>query len=128
MTHLTSHRNAASKPTDTMLNPRFQPFRSAEEAWLWTVAALSARRDGIRYTSRTGKAARPCEPSDIMRCLETLHQRGRIGILHTTVLRSWGERQSPPNPAFASERADWRLWREALDRLEWLLRVKGVVI
>ena len=28
-----------------------QPFRTAEEAWFWTMAALTARRDGARYTS-----------------------------------------------------------------------------
>ena len=128
MAHLTPVRTAPSVPVDPILKPRFQPFRSAEEAWLWTVAALSARRDGIRYTSRTGKSARPCEPSDITRCLEVLSRRGRIDASHKDVLQTWGERQSPPNPAFANERADWRLWREALDRLEWLLRIKGVVI
>ena len=32
-----------------------------------------------------------------------------------------------PNPAYAGERCDWRLWREALGRLEWPLRVKGIV-
>ena len=30
-----------------------QPFRSAEDAWLWTMlmAALRARREGARYTA-----------------------------------------------------------------------------
>jgi hypothetical protein len=32
-----------------------------------------------------------------------------------------------PNPAHRLERCDWRLWHEALGRLEWLLRVKGIV-
>ena len=42
-------------------------------------------------------------------------------------MRIWGERQTPPNPAYAGERGDFRLWREALDRLEWPLRIKGIV-
>ncbi len=33
----------------------------------------------------------------------------------------------PPNPTYPSERADARLWREALERMDWLLRVKGIV-
>ena len=28
---------------------RCQPFRDAEEAWLWTMAALMARREGARF-------------------------------------------------------------------------------
>jgi len=38
-----------------------------------------------------------------------------------------GERQSAPNPAYATERGDWKVWREAIDRLEWPLRIKGIV-
>lgn len=30
---------------------RCEPFRDAEEAWLWTMAALMARREGARYTA-----------------------------------------------------------------------------
>jgi hypothetical protein len=32
-----------------------------------------------------------------------------------------------PSAAVAAERNDRRLWVEALDRLEWPLRVKGIV-
>lgn len=103
-----------------------EPFRSAEEAWFWTMMALTARREG---TSSTGysKTPRPCDPDDVVKCLDTLYRRRRIDLVHARVLRIWGERQAAPNPAYASERSDWRLWREALDRLEWPLRVKGIV-
>ena len=30
---------------------RPEPFRDAEEAWFWTMAALTARREGARYTA-----------------------------------------------------------------------------
>jgi hypothetical protein len=103
------------------------PFRSAEDAWLWTMAALRARRDGARYTANRGLIGRPCEPDDVVRCLDALYRRRRIDLVHARILRIWGERQTAPNPAFATERCDFRLWREALDRLEWPLRVKGIV-
>jgi hypothetical protein len=106
---------------------RCEPFRDAEEAWLWTMAALIARREGARYTANQGKAVRPCEPDDVVKCLDALYRRRRIDLVHARILRIWGERQAPPNPAVASERCDWRLWREAMDRLEWPLRVKGIV-
>ena len=92
-----------------------------------TMAALIARREGARYTANRGKAVRPCEPDDVVKCLDALYRRRRIDLVHARILRIWGERQAPPNPAVASERCDWRLWREAMDRLEWPLRVKGIV-
>jgi hypothetical protein len=109
------------------LQRRCEPFRDAEEAWLWTMAALIARREGARYAANQGKVVRPCEPDDVVKCLDALYRRRRIDLVHARILRIWGERQASPNPAIASERCDWRLWREALDRLEWPLRVKGIV-
>ena len=104
-----------------------QPFGSAEEAWLWTMAALRARRDGARYSANRGLIGRPCEPDDVVRCLDALYRRRRIDLVHARVLRIWGERQAAPNPIYATERCDYRLWREALERLEFPLRVKGIV-
>jgi hypothetical protein len=106
---------------------RCEPFKNAEEAWLWTMAALMARREGARYTANQGRVSRPCEPDDVVKCLDGLYRRRRIDLVHARILRIWGERQAAPNPAFAGERCDWRLWREALDRLEWSLRIKGIV-
>lgn len=106
---------------------RPEPFRSAEEAWMWTMAALVARREGARFVANAGKAPRPCEPDDVVKCLDQLYRRRRIDLTHARILRIWGERQAAPNPAYPSEKCDWRLWREALERLEWPLRVKGIV-
>jgi hypothetical protein len=106
---------------------RTEPFHSAEEAWFWTVAALTARREGARYTANQGSVGRPCEPDDVVRCLDALYRRRRIDLVHARILRIWGERRASPNPAHANERCDWRLWREAIDRLEFPLRMKGIV-
>jgi len=102
-------------------------FPSAEEAWFWTMAALVARREGARSTAGLGPVRRPCEPDDVVRCLDRLYRQRRIDLAHARVLRFWGERQRPPNPRYRNERCDWRLWREAMDRLEWPLRVKGII-
>ena len=106
---------------------RCEPFRDAEEAWFWTMSALKARRDGARYTANQGRVVRPCEPDDIVKCLDALYRRRRIGLLHARILRIWGERRVAPNPASQFERSDWKLWREAMDCMEWPLRVKGIV-
>jgi hypothetical protein len=94
---------------------------------MWTMAALVARRDGARYTANQGAVTRPCEPDDVVKCLDSLYRQRRIDLVHARILRMWGERRSAPNPAYATERSDWRLWNEALNRLEWPLRAKGIV-
>jgi hypothetical protein len=109
-------------------NPHIQPFEDAEHAWLWTMAALIARREGARYTANKGAVARPCDPDDVVRCLDSLYRQGRISLLHARVLRIWGERQMPPSPAVMAESQDRRIWAEALERLAWPLRVKGIVV
>jgi hypothetical protein len=63
----------------------------------------------------------------VVKCLDGLYRRRRIDLVHARVLRIWGERQASPSPGVPTERCDWRLWREALDRLEWPLRIKGIV-
>ena len=104
-----------------------EPFRCAEEAWFWTMTALVARRNGTKPTAGQGATRRPCEPDDVVKCLDTLYRRRRIDLVHARILRIWGERQAEPNPANPRERCDWRLWREAMERLEWLLRMQGIV-
>jgi len=106
---------------------RAEPFRSGEEAWFWTMAALVARRDGARVRAGLGVIPRPCEPDDVVKCLDRLYRQRRIDLRHARILRIWGERGTAPDPRFPNERADAALWREAISRLEWPLRVKGIV-
>ena len=102
------------------------PFVDAANAWWWALDCLDARAEGARGTSSLRKG-RPCEPDDVVKCLDALYRRRRLDLVHARILRIWGERQCAPNPAYAGERCDHRLWREALGRLEWPLRVKGIV-
>ena len=106
---------------------RGEPFRSAKEAWFWTMAALVARREGARFGNRAGKVSRPCEPDDIVRFLDVLYRRRRIDLTHVRILRVSGERRNAPDPNCVAERTDFRLWREALDALQWPLRMKGIL-
>ena len=82
-----------------------EPFRGAEEAWFWTMAALMARREGADIAPTTARG-RPCEPDDVVKCLDALYRRRRIDLVHARILRIWGERQVAPNPAFPQERCD----------------------
>jgi hypothetical protein len=104
-----------------------QPFRSAEEAWFWTMAALMARRDGAGASWRPNGPPRPCDPDDIVRSLDTLYRQRSIELLHVRILRIWGERQASPRPDRTGQRCDWRLWYQALGQLEWSLRARDIV-
>lgn len=120
-------RGPYARPARIEITDRIQPFRNAEEAWIWTMAALVARRDGARYSANKGKIGRPCDPDDVVRSLDTLYRQRRIDLAHARILRIWGERGAAPDPTHKLEHADWKLWTEALERLEWPLRVKGIV-
>ncbi|MFC3126823.1 hypothetical protein ACFOD4_17295 [Pseudoroseomonas globiformis] len=104
-----------------------EPFRSADEAWIWTMSALVARREGARIVAGAGKTQRPCEPDDVVKCLDRLYRQRRIDMTHARILRIWGERGEAPNPRYQREQADWKIWNEAMQRLDWPLRVKGIV-
>jgi hypothetical protein len=103
-----------------------RPFASTEDAWHWTMAALVARRDGAGPVLNVGRVARPCEPDDVVKCLDRLYRQRRIDLTHARILRRWGERQAEPDPV--KDRGDYRIWREAIDRLGWPLRQLGIVV
>jgi hypothetical protein len=103
-----------------------EPFRGAEQAWFWTMAALEARHSGA--TSPGGAVPRPCDPDDVIRCVDLLYWRKRIDLSHARVLRAWGERGMAPDGRHPAERREARLWQEAMERLDWPLRVRGIVV
>ena len=105
---------------------RGQGFSGPEQAWFWAMAALAARHDGQREGG-SARVPRPCEPDDVIKCLDGLYRHHRIDLAHARVLRIWGERGVAPDPRYHAERADAVLWREAMERLSWPLRMKGIV-
>jgi hypothetical protein len=104
-----------------------EPFRSSEEAWFWAVAALLARRDGASVLWRPDGPARPCDPDDIIKCLNSLYERRGVALLHARVLRIWGERQMAPDAELPGQAGDFQLWQQAMGQLEWALRGRGLV-
>ncbi len=103
------------------------PFRTGEEAWFWTVAALTARRDGAGAAWQPPGPVRPCEPDDVIKCLDTLYQRGSITLRQARILRIWGERQVAPDATLIEQSGDHQAWQRAMAQLEWGLRGRGIV-
>lgn len=99
-----------------------QPFTTAEEAWYWTLARLASR-----HGDALPRALRRFRPEDVLQCLDRLYRCRRVQLVHVRIMRLWGERARAPNPAYPRERCDWELWREAMDRLDWQLRQRGIV-
>ncbi|MDT7949895.1 MAG: hypothetical protein RQ966_00165 [Acetobacteraceae bacterium] len=93
-----------------------RPFASVEAAWFSTARALQSGRGAHDHVD------------GVLRCLDRLYRNRRIELLHARILRIWGGRGIAPNPAYPRERSDWRIWREALDRLEGPLRAQGIVV
>ena len=110
--------------TDTRFHApdRTAPFASAKAAWFWTAASLRARQE-----ASTSPGPGPCRPEDVVKCLDMLYRQRRIELLHVRIMRIWGWRGVAPNPAWTGQRCDARLWHEALGRLEWPLRVRGII-
>jgi hypothetical protein len=107
--------------------PATIPFHGGEEAWFWTMATILARRDGAGLAWRPDGANRPCDPEDIIKCLNTLYERRRLTLTHARILRVWGERQTSPDPARPEQAEDAGQWQQAMGRLEWALRGRGIV-
>ena len=105
-----------------MSAPMAVPFTSAEDAWLWTIGRLIARREG-RCLPPNGMV----EPDDVVKVLDRLYRQRRVDLQHTHTLRVWGERGYSPDARIPAERGDARLWAEAMERMEWPLIVNGIV-
>jgi hypothetical protein len=117
---LTANRPAASDPR------REAAFPSAEQAWFWTMSALAARHTGAS-TRDSARIPRPCDPDDVIRALDQLYRQRRIDLVHARILRIWGERGAAPSARHPGQASDARIWREAMDRLDAKLRVRGIV-
>ena len=91
------------------------PFLSVEAAWFRAASAL-----------QPGSATAPWV-GDVVKCLDTLYRQRRIDLLHARILRIWGLRGVAPNPGRSRERSDWRIWQEAMERLDAPLRARGIV-
>lgn len=103
------------------------PFRDAEEAWFWFIQAQQARIDGARFATGQGLVPRPCEPIDILKVLDQLYRQRRLLMEHFLVLRHYGRRMMPPDPRRVKEGKAFKLWREAMDRMEPVLVRKGII-
>lgn len=94
-----------------------KPFKSAVGAWFWFCEnrLSSSPHDSI------------VQPVDILKAVDRLHEHETIDMEHLLVLKKYGFRGKSPDPFFSEERKAYRVWKEALDRLEVELLKIGIV-
>ena len=90
------------------------PFSSAEKAWLAAMRWLATRQQG----EQTPEWVDGC-----VAALDRLWRQHRIELAHARTLRIHGQAGKAPR----GNTEDARLWQEATQRLEFPLRVKGIV-
>ena len=102
-----------------------EPFSSAEDAWFWTCGALLARQQGVRGGESVVR--RPCDPDDVILCVERLLRSGRIAPHQARVLGWWGKQGVRPSRQYGGAQ-DQLPWSEAMMMLEAALKKKGIVM
>ncbi|WP_338661744.1 hypothetical protein VQH23_16105 [Pararoseomonas sp. SCSIO 73927] len=109
-----------------MNGPVTYPFRTAEDAWFWTMARLVARQEGAKPPAGP---PRPCTADDVVLVLDRLIKAGALHYHHAIVLRTWGEvgmlPDGPRRPG--SHGLEQCQWDEAMRALDAPLRAKGFV-
>lgn len=126
-------RRRSMDRTDTFYTPKpstdapTTAFDNAEDAWFWFILAQDARNEGARFSAGLSLVTRPCEPSDILKCIDRLYRNRRLSMDHILVLRHYGKRQLSPDPRRVKEVRAFALWKEALERIEPVLVRKGIV-
>jgi len=106
----------------------YVPFLDAVEAWFWFISAQQAKNEGARYTAGLSLTPRPCEPADILKVLDRLYRQRRLLRDHLLVLRHYGRRQMAPDLKRSKEVRAYKIWHEAIERIEPLLIKKGIII
>lgn len=116
------------QPRPVFVPPGAVPFTDVNEAWFWAMQAHQAMLDGARIRAGQALLPRPCEVTDILRVVDRLFRQRRLLREHLLVLARYGRLSMAPERDRAHEAADWLLWNEALERMEPLLRAKGIIL
>lgn len=101
------------------------PFSTAEEAWFWfcraQVRRICCARPSPAGIDRTGG------PDDVYNAVMDTYRDGRIHDNHLRTLAIYGIAQRTPDKRYPEEVDAVRWWSEAIDRIVWRLREKGIV-
>lgn len=100
-------------------------FDCAEDAWFWY--CKYEKRTPYKSNNSNNVVIRPCVLDDIYLCVEKLFFAKKIGGRHVKTLIKYGRMLCPPDIRVEDEAMEALWWDDAMDKLETLLRKKGIV-
>jgi len=106
-------------------NPNQTCFESAEEAWFWF--CKYDVRNGYKPKTSDYKIIRPCFLDDIYIVVSKLYLSRKIKERHLKTLIKYGRMQIAPDGRIVDEQDEALWWEDAMDKMETLLRAKGIV-
>lgn len=107
-------------------NPNQMKFGSAEEAWFWF--CKYDEKTGYKINNSNNKIVRPCFLDDIYIAVSKLYFARKIGERHLKTLIKYGRMQIIPDERIIEEQEEALWWSDAMDKLETVLRKKGIVV
>jgi hypothetical protein len=100
-------------------------FESAEEAWFWYCKYENKSPYKMKNSNRV--IIRPCVVDDIYLAVSKLYLAKKISERHLKTLIKYGRLFCPPDARVREEEMEALWWDDAMDKLETILRKKGIV-
>lgn len=100
-------------------------FSCAEEAWFWY--CKYEKRTPYKTKNSNKVVVRPCLLDDIYLSVEKLYWAKKISNRHVKTLIKYGRMLCPPDARIKDEEMEALWWDDAMDKLETVLRKKGIV-
>ncbi len=100
-------------------------FDCAEDAWFWY--CKYEKRTPYKSNNSNSVVIRPCVIDDIYLCVVKLYLAKKISERHIKTLVKYGRMLCPPDARVKDEAMEALWWDDAMDKLETVLRKKGIV-
>ncbi|MBD5398134.1 hypothetical protein HDR60_01345 [bacterium] len=100
-------------------------FECAEDAWFWY--CKYEKRNPYKSNNSNKVIVRPCMLDDIYLSVVKLYLAKKISERHLKTLIKYGRLQCPPDSRIKDEEMEALWWDDAIDKLETVLRKKGIV-
>lgn len=100
-------------------------FDCAEDAWFWY--CKYEKRTPYKSNNSNDVVIRPCVVDDIYLCVVKLYLAKKISERHIKTLVKYGRMLCPPDVRIKDEELEALWWDDAMDKLETVLRKKGIV-
>ncbi len=106
-------------------NQNYVLFENAEEAWFWY--CRYDERNGFKLNNSSNRIIRVCNLDDIYLVVSKLYLAKKISERHLKTLIKYGRMQIVPDERIEEEKDEALWWSDAMDKIEIILKNKGIV-